>query len=72
MIIELHDLSYQERLKALNLETLEHRRLSCDLTRHYIVIHNLTPWVPIAYFNAIIPPYNLHSVYHDFNIFANY
>jgi len=30
-IIELHDLSYQE-LTALNLETLEHRRLSCDLT----------------------------------------
>jgi len=33
--IELQDLSYQERLTALNLETLEHRRLSFDLTIYY-------------------------------------
>jgi len=32
------------------------------------VFHNLTPWVPSDYFNVNIPPYNLHSVYRDFNI----
>jgi len=40
---ELHDLSYQERLTVLNLETLEYRRLSSDLTMYYQVFHNLTP-----------------------------
>jgi len=33
----LHDLSYQERLTMLNLETLEYRRLSSDLTMYYKV-----------------------------------
>ena len=67
-IIELHDLSYQERLTVLNLETLEHRRLSSDLTMYYKVFHNLTPWAPSDYFNVFIPPHDLHSVHHDFNI----
>ena len=31
-IAELHDLSYQERLAMLNLETLEYRRLTSDPT----------------------------------------
>jgi len=58
-IIELLDLSYQERLTALNLQTLEHRRLSCDSTMYYSFSQ------PNAlgcndYINAIIPPYNLH------------
>jgi len=66
-ISELPDLSYQDRLTALNLETLEHRRLSCVRTMYYKVFHNITPLVPRDYFNVIIPPYDLHSVYHDFN-----
>jgi len=67
-ITELHGLSYQERLTGFRLETLECRRLSCDLTMYYTVFHNLTPWVPSDYFNIVIPPHNLHSVHHDFNI----
>jgi len=35
---------------------------------YYKVFHNLTPWAPSDYFNIVIPPHNLHSVYHDFNI----
>jgi len=67
-ITELHDLSYQERLTVLNLVTLEYRRLSSDLTMYYNVFHNLTPSAPSDYFNVVIPPHNLHSVHHDFNI----
>jgi len=44
-----------ERLNVLNLETLEYRRLSSDLTMYYKVFHNLTPWAPSDYFNIVIP-----------------
>jgi len=64
----MHDLSYHKRLTVLNLETLEYRRLSSDLTLYYKVFHNLAPWAPSGYFNIVIPPHNLHSVHHDFNI----
>jgi len=67
-ITKLHDVSYQERLTVLNLETLEYQRLSSDLTMYYKVFHNLTPWAPSDYFNIVIQPHNLHSVHHDFNI----
>jgi len=52
----------------LNLETLEYRRLFRDLTLYYKVVHNLTPWAPSDFFNIVIPPHNLHSVHHDFNM----
>jgi hypothetical protein len=67
-ITSLRDLSYQERLVMLNLDTLEYRRLSCDLTLYYKVCHNLTPWLPSEYFNFDKPSYNLHSIQHEFNI----
>ena len=67
-IAELHDLSYQERLAMLNLETLEYRRLTSDLTLYYKIFHNLTPWDPSEVFTLSIPLYNLHSVSHSFNI----
>ena len=67
-ITELRNFSYRERLSILNLDTLEYRRLSCDLTLYYKIFNNLTPWSPSEYFNVSIPPYNLHSVHHDFNI----
>jgi len=35
---------------------------------YYTVFHNLTPWAPSDYFNIVIPPHNLHSVHHDFNL----
>jgi len=67
-ITELRDFSYRERLSILNLDTLEYRRLSCDLTLYYKIFNNLTPWSPSEYFNVSIPLYSLHSVYHDFNM----
>jgi len=67
-ITELHDFSYRERLSILNLEKLEYRRLSCDLTLYYKIFNNLNPRTPSKYFNVSMPPYSLHSVYHDFNI----
>jgi len=35
---------------------------------YYKVFHNLTPWAPSDYVNIVIPPHNIHSVHHDFNI----
>jgi len=35
---------------------------------YYEGFHNLTPWAPSDYLNTVIPPHNLHSVHHDFNI----
>jgi len=67
-ITELRDFSYHERLSIINIDTLEYRRLSCDLTLYYKIFYNLTPWSPSEYFNSSMPPYSLHSVYHDFNI----
>ena len=52
----------------LNLETLEQRRLTSDLTLYYKIFHNLTPWDPSEVFTLSIPLYNLHSVSHSFNI----
>jgi len=67
-ITELHDMSHQERLTVLNLETLVYRRLSSNLTMYYKVFHNLTPWAPSDYFNIVISSHNFHSVHQDFNI----
>ena len=64
----MRDFSYRERLSLLNLDTLEYRRVSCDLTLYYKVFNNLTPWSPSEYFNVSVPPYSLHSVSHVFNI----
>jgi len=49
-ITELRDFSYRERLAILNLDTLEYRRLLCDLTLYYKIFNNLTPWSPSEYF----------------------
>jgi len=67
-ITKLRDFSYRERLSILNLVTLEYRCLSCYLTLYHKIFNNLTPWTPNEYFNVSMPPYSLHSVYHDFNI----
>jgi len=34
-LLNCNILSYQERLTVFNLETLDYRRLSCDLTMYY-------------------------------------
>ena len=67
-ITQLRNFSYRERLSILNLDTLEYRRLSCDLTLYYKIFNNLTPWSPSEYFNVSQPPYSLHSLHHDLNI----
>lgn len=67
-ITELRNFSYRERLSILNLDTLEYRRLSCDLTLYYKIFNNLTPWSPSEYFNVSQPPYSLHSLHHDLTI----
>ena len=54
-ITELLDFSYRERLSLPNLDTLEYRRLSSDLTLYYKVFKNLTPWSPSEYFNVSLP-----------------
>jgi len=45
-ITELRHFFYRERLSIINLDTLEYRRLSCDLTLYYKIVNNLTPWSP--------------------------
>jgi len=50
---------------VFNLETLEYRRLSSDLTMMFII--SLLAWAPSDYFNIVIPPHNLHPVHPDFN-----
>ena len=52
--------THRERLSLLNLDTLEYRRLSCDLTLCYKIFNNLTLWSPREYFNDKVPPYGLH------------
>jgi len=66
-LTELRDCSYRGRLSIPNLDTLEYRRLSCDLTLCYKIFNILTPWSPSEHFNVSLPPYSIHSVYHDFN-----
>jgi len=67
-ITVLHAFCYHERLSIHNLDTLEYRCLSCDLTLYYKIFNNLTPWSPSEYFNVSMPPYSLHSAYHNFII----
>ncbi len=43
-IPELHDLSYEERLARLNLDTLELRRLKSDLVFYFKTMNGLTPF----------------------------
>jgi len=64
----LRDFSYRERLSILNLDIIENRRLSCDLTLYYKIFNNLTSWSSSEYFNVSMPPYSLHAIYHDLNI----
>jgi hypothetical protein len=55
-IPSLSSLSYPERLAALNLDTLELRRLRIDLITNYKILNNLTPLAWDHYFNFFIPP----------------
>ena len=57
-IPSLKSLPYLQRLKALNLETLELRRLYYDLTYYYKILHDLTPHKPEDFFTFHYPPPN--------------
>lgn len=60
-IPEISHLSYFERLKRLNLETLELRRLRFDLFYYYKILHNLTPHDPDDFFSFHHPPTSLRD-----------
>ena len=49
-------MSCPERLAALNLDTLELRRLRVDLITYYKILNNLTPLAWDDNFNLYIPP----------------
>jgi len=61
----LHDMSYSERLAALDLESLEIRRLRADLTLYYKILNNLVhisrnllpsaPTSPIVHTRSVAP-----------------
>ena len=53
-ITVLRNLSYDERLACLELDTLECRRLKADLILYYKIMHNLTPWLLDRYFNMSV------------------
>jgi len=64
-ITELRDF---EHLFILNLDTLEYRRVSCDLTMYYKIFNNLTPWSPMNN-SMLICHRNVYMFcYHYFNI----
>jgi hypothetical protein len=54
-------LSYFERLRRLNLETLELRRLRFDLIYYFKILHNLTPHDPADFFSFHRPPSTLRN-----------
>jgi len=70
-IAELRDFSYRERLSILNLDTLEYRRLSSDLTLYYKIFKNLTPWSPSEYFNVSICHRTVYIPYITTSIFES-
>ena len=49
-------LSYLDRLRALDLEPLELRRLKFDLIQYYKVLNNLSCIDPSSYFQLHYPP----------------
>ena len=55
-IPSLCHLPYLQRLNALNLETLELRRLNFDLIYYYKILNNLTPHSPSDFFTYHLPP----------------
>jgi len=50
----LRNLSYEDKLACLDLDTLECRRLKADLILYYKIMHNLTPWPIDRYFNTAV------------------
>jgi len=57
----LHNLPYLDRLKTINLESLELRRLHFDLFYYYKIFHNLTEINPANFFTYHNPPSSLRN-----------
>jgi hypothetical protein len=55
-IPSISHLPYLERLSAINLQSLELRRLHFDLVHYYKILHNLTPHKPADFFTYHYPP----------------
>ena len=54
----IQQLSYSKRLQALNLQTLEHRRLLTDLTTCYNIVHGLSSLTFDNFFSYIPNTFN--------------
>ena len=54
-IPSLHSFPYLERLKLINLQSLEERRLKFDLIMYYKILNNLTPFALTDFFNIRCP-----------------
>src|SRR6266516_6936565 len=54
MVEGLKDLSYEERLKRLNLTTLETRRIRADMLEVYIFFTGWRGWMEISFSNWIV------------------
>jgi hypothetical protein len=54
-------LSYIDRLRALDLEPLELRRLHSDLIQYYKIVNSLSSLDPDLYFNLHYPPPSLRN-----------
>ena len=57
----LHNLSYLDRLKTINLQSLELRRLHFDLFYYFKILHNLTDINPVNFFTYHNPPSSLRQ-----------
>ena len=49
----LQSMPYKERLSALNLQTLEHRRLICDLVLCFTIVHGYSPLLFSDFFTLL-------------------
>ena len=67
MVTNVRHLPYEERLRALGLQTLETRRLRADLIMVYKMAHGLVD-VPLSRFFEIIPGARLRG--HEFKLRA--
>ena len=60
-IPSLSNMPYLDRLKTINLDSLELRRLRFDLIYYYKILHDLTPHDKNDFFSFHLPPTSLRS-----------
>jgi hypothetical protein len=57
----LQSMTYKERLAAINLPSLELRRLHFDLCNYYKILNHLTPLTPESMYSYHVPPDSLRN-----------